>query len=84
MNKLLFLFSALLFISYSGDDVDCDCGIIESKKPHWDIDTEKTYYSDIRNECTNEIENDVQITENIYLNKGAGDRFCNISKNRLN
>ena len=85
MKKLLLFFTTLLLISCSSDDEDCDCGIIESQNLDCDGVCDRfLYYADIRNECTNEIENDVQITENIYVNKFVGDRFCNISKNRLN
>ena len=87
MKKLLFLFSALLFVSCSGDteSINCDCGIIEERDSELDFEPmEWTYYADIRNVCTNEIENDIQITQNIFVNYYPGDEICNIDSIRLN
>ena len=79
MKKLLFLF-ALILVSCSKED--CDCGIVEGYD--WKYHTsEETYYLDIRNECTGEIENDIQVTQN-WFSSELGMRKCNISGNRLN
>ena len=68
-------FFSLSLISCSGDtkSINCDCGIIEDLDSELDFEPmEWTYYADIRNVCTNEIENDIQITENIFVNYHPG------------
>ena len=81
MKKLILLLTVILFV-FSCTKEDCDCGIIEGYD--WKYDTgEETYYLDIRNECTGEIENDIQVTQN-WFSELLGSRKCGISKNRLN
>jgi len=73
----------LLLACSKNDDANCDCGIIEDIRIDYSASTTQ-YYIDIRNSCTNEIENGVKVTFNIYINNYAGDKLCDITKIRLN
>jgi hypothetical protein len=80
-----FLITIILLLACSkNDDANCDCGIIEDIGIVDYFASPEEYYIDIRNSCTNEIENGVKVTFNIYTNNFAGDKLCDITKIRLN
>jgi len=83
MKKLILL---LLFIPlvFSCTKEDCDCGIVEAKNFQVVNGTEWEYYMDIRNDCTGDIENNVQFTENVFYQRYPGDDICDITSKRLN
>lgn len=82
MKRFLLVSLLALFVSCSGDD-DCDCGIIEATDVEYDIDEGYTYFIDLRNNCTDDIENNIQVTENIWVNYFVGEELCNIESIRL-
>lgn len=82
MKRFLLVSLLALFVSCNGDD-DCDCGIIEATDVEYDIDEGYTYFIDLRNNCTDDIENNIQVTENIWVNYFVGEELCNIESIRL-
>ena len=81
MKRFLLISLLALFVS-CGDD-DCDCGIIEATDVDYDIDEGYTYFIDLRDNCTDNIENNIQVTENIWINYFVGEELCDIENIRL-
>jgi len=79
MKKLLLISLLALFMSCNGDD-ECNCGIIEAKNLDYDMDEGYTWFIDLRNNCTDEIENNIQVTDNIADIYIIGDEICNIER----
>ena len=80
MKKLLDVSLAILLVSCGVNDDDCNCGIIEAKNLDYDMDEGYTWFIDVRNNCTDEIENNIQVTDNIADIYIIGDEICNIER----
>lgn len=83
MKRLLFISLFALFISCDNED-DCDCGIIENDNVNILDDFTIVYSLDVRNNCSDEIEYDIEVTEDLWISSFVGEELCDIETIRLN